>query len=74
MDNSTQEFIDFINVLSFVIGIENLKENNIQIKQIEEHLITQDKQYQRIIELLEESRNGKRTRAKRERENLEGRN
>lgn len=70
MDN-TQEFIDFINVLSFVIGIENLKENNIQIKQIEEHLINQDKQYQRIIELLEESRNGKRTRTKRERENLE---
>lgn len=45
--------IDLINVLSYLIGVENLQINDAQIKQLEEHLRKQDTQYERIIELLE---------------------
>jgi len=45
--------IDLINVLSYLIGVENLQINDAQIKQLEEHLRKQDEQYERIIKLLE---------------------
>lgn len=45
---------DLINVLSFIIGVENLDKNNEQINALEKHLAEQDKQYEKIIKLLEE--------------------
>lgn len=45
--------IDLINVLSYLIGVENLSKNDEQIKQLDSHLCKQDKQYMRIINLLE---------------------
>ena len=45
--------IDLINVLSFLVGIENISLNDKQIKDLQEHLNKQDKQYEKIIELLE---------------------
>lgn len=48
------DVLDLINVLSFIIGVENLSLNDIQINKLEEHLNNQDKQYERIIELLGE--------------------
>lgn len=60
--NENQQFdiLDIIALLSFIIGIENLQENRQQsevqeeiIQSIENHLIEQDKQYNKIIELLE---------------------
>lgn len=44
--------IDWINVLSYILAVENLKANEEQIKQLEEHLNKQDKQYEEIIRLL----------------------
>ena len=44
--------IDFINILSYLIAIENLSENNEQTKALEEHLKKQDEQYNEIIKLL----------------------
>ena len=44
---------DLMSLFSFVIGLENLGKNEEQIKALEEHLAKQDKQYERIIELLE---------------------
>lgn len=58
MRNDTY-IIDLINILSFLIGVENLELNDTQIKQLEEHLNNQDKQYERIIELLEGETNGR---------------
>lgn len=52
-DRNTLVF-DFINILSFIIGVENLDKNDEQIKQLEEHLNKQDEQYNKIIELLEQ--------------------
>lgn len=46
--------MDLINIFSFAIGVENLNKNDEQINALEEHLSKQDKQYERIIELLEE--------------------
>ena len=46
--------LDLINVLSFILGIENLNANNKQINDLEEHLSKQDAQYDKIISLLEE--------------------
>lgn len=55
-----KETLDLINLLSFVIGVENLSLNDIQINKLEEHLNKQDKQYERIVELLEkEAQNGR---------------
>lgn len=48
---------DIINLFSFVIGLENLNKNNEQIEALEEHLAKQDKQYDKIIEILKESKN-----------------
>lgn len=45
---------DFINILSFIIGIENLEKNDEQIQALEEHLNKQDKQYEEILKLLED--------------------
>lgn len=50
--------IDWINVLSYILAVENLKSNEEQIKQLEEHLSKQDKQYEEIIKLLEEIKRG----------------
>lgn len=50
-------FFDFINLFSFVIGVENLNKNDEQINALEEHLSKQDKQYEKIIELLKEIKN-----------------
>ncbi len=46
--------LDFINILSFIIGVENLDMNDKQIQQLEEHLNKQDKQYDEILKLLKE--------------------
>lgn len=59
MNNNRNDLaFDFINILSFIIGVENLDKNDEQIKQLEEHLSKQDKQYERIIELLENLKQG----------------
>lgn len=52
--------IDLINVLSYLIGVENLQKNDEQIKQLEEHLSNQDKQYEKIITMLKELEYGRR--------------
>ena len=57
MDNRNEEYvalIDLINILSFLIGVQNLSLNDKQVQQIEDHLKKQDEQYERIIALLEE--------------------
>ena len=59
MDNKNTEYaylIDLINILSFLIGIQNLTLNDKQVEQIEDHLKHQDEQYERIIKLLEKSK------------------
>ena len=45
---------DLINILSFIIGIENLNLNGKQIEKLESHLSKQDKQYEEIVKLLKE--------------------
>lgn len=59
MNNNFEEervtwLINVINVLSFIIGVQNLNMNNKQVNVLEEHLNKQDKQYEKIIKLLEE--------------------
>lgn len=49
--------IDLINVLSFILGLKNLEENNEQSNSLEEHLNKQDAQYEKIISLLEDLKN-----------------
>lgn len=56
-DNSS--ILDGINVASFIIGLQNLSENQKQIQALEEHLANQDKQYEEILLLLEELKNGR---------------
>lgn len=51
-DNYNFNILDGINVASFIIGLQNLNENQKQIQALEEHLATQDKQYEKIIKLL----------------------
>lgn len=46
--------IDLINVLSLFIGLENIKLNDKQIANLENHLNKQDEQYEKIIALLED--------------------
>lgn len=46
------EFLDILTIMSFVIALQNLQENNEQTKALEEHLQEQDKQYEEIIRLL----------------------
>ena len=57
MDNQNNEYvalIDLINILSFLIGVQNLSLNDKQVQQIEDHLAKQDAQYEKIINLLEQ--------------------
>lgn len=56
-DNNS--ILDGINVASFIIGLQNLSENQKQIQALEEHLANQDKQYEEILSLLEELKNGR---------------
>lgn len=44
--------IDWINVLSYILAVENLKFNEEQVRMLEEHLLSQDKQYEEIKQLL----------------------
>lgn len=57
MKNENNYAIDLINILSFIISVQNLQMNDEQISQLEEHLNKQDKQYEKIIELLENLEN-----------------
>lgn len=52
--------IDLINILSYIIGVQNLELNDKQIKELQDHLNRQDKQYEKIIKLLKEVNNGRR--------------
>ena len=53
-ENNNEYLFDLINILSFIIGIENLNLNDKQIEKLESHLSKQDKQYEEIIQLLKE--------------------
>lgn len=52
--NNNDYLLDLINILSFIIGIENLNLNDKQIEKLENHLNKQDAQYDEIIRLLKE--------------------
>ena len=56
-DNEYNILIDLINVLSFLVGVENISLNDKQIKDLQEHLDRQDSQYEKIISLLEKTSN-----------------
>ena len=53
-ENNNEYLFNLINILSFIIGIENLKLNDKQIEKLESHLSKQDKQYEEIVKLLKE--------------------
>lgn len=53
-ENNNEYLLNLINILSFIIGIQNLNLNDKQIKKLESHLSKQDKQYEEIIKLLKE--------------------
>ena len=53
-ENSNEYLFNLINILSFIIGVENLNLNDKQIEKLESHLSKQDKQYEEIIRLLKE--------------------
>ena len=53
-ENNNEYLFNLINILSFIIGIENLNLNGKQIEKLESHLSKQDKQYAEIIKLLKE--------------------
>ena len=53
-ENNNEYLFDLINILSFIIGIENLNLNDKQIEKLESHLSKQDKQYEEIVKLLKE--------------------
>ena len=53
-ENNSEYLFNLINILSFIIGVENLSLNNKQIEKLENHLNKQDKQYAEIIQLLKE--------------------
>lgn len=52
--NNNDYLLDLINILSFIIGIQNLDLNDKQIEKLENHLNKQDEQYEEIIKLLKE--------------------
>ena len=54
MNTNNEYLFNLINILSFIIGIENLNLNDKQIEKLESHLSKQDKQYEEIIQLLKE--------------------
>ena len=62
MDNNKYNafIIDLVNVLSFAVGLQNIELNNKQIADLQEHLNNQDKQYEKIIALLEEKTSNER--------------
>lgn len=53
-ENNNEYLFNLINILSFIIGVENLNLNDKQIEKLENHLSKQDKQYDEIIRLLKE--------------------
>ena len=57
-DDNYAFLIDMVNVISFIIGIQNLNENNKQTASLEEHLKKQDEQYNKIIELIKDMKGG----------------
>ena len=54
MNTDNEYLFNLINILSFIIGVENLNLNDKQIEKLENHLSKQDKQYEEIIQLLKE--------------------
>ena len=54
MNTDNEYLFNLINILSFIIGIENLNLNDKQIEKLENHLSKQDKQYEEIVRLLKE--------------------
>ena len=53
-ENNNECLFNLINILSFIIGVENLNLNDKQIEKLESHLSKQDKQYEEIVKLLKE--------------------
>lgn len=53
-ENNNEYLFNLINILSFIIGVENLNLNDKQIEKLESHLSKQDKQYEEIVRLLKE--------------------
>lgn len=53
MKTDNDYVLDLINILSFIIGVQNLSLNDKQISDLQEHLNKQDAQYEKIINLLE---------------------
>ena len=53
-ERNNEYLFDLINILSFIIGVENLSLNDKQIEKLESHLSKQDKQYEEIVKLLKE--------------------
>lgn len=53
-ENNNEYLFNLINILSFIIGVENLNLNDKQIEKLESHLNKQDKQYEEIVKLLKE--------------------
>ena len=54
MNTDNEYLFNLINILSFIIGVENLNLNDKQIEKLENHLNKQDKQYEEIVKLLKE--------------------
>ena len=54
MNTNNEYLFNLINILSFIIGVENLNLNDKQIEKLESHLNKQDKQYEEIVKLLKE--------------------
>lgn len=54
MNTENEYLFNLINILSFIIGVENLNLNDKQIEKLENHLNKQDKQYEEIVKLLKE--------------------
>ena len=53
-ENNNEYLFNLINILSFIIGVENLNLNDKQIEKLESHLSKQDKQNEEILSLLKE--------------------
>lgn len=53
-ENNNEYLLNLINILSFIIGVENLNLNDKQIEKLENHLNKQDAQYEEIVRLLKE--------------------
>ena len=53
-ENNNEYLLNLINILSFIIGVENLNLNDKPIEKLESHLSKQDKQYEEIVKLLKE--------------------